>query len=91
MFHILQYLVCKLFPISKDKSFDTLIHAFIGDKATRRHDAARSLDLSTVLYVKTIHINSAILAAKSPFFYKVNVVNLPYAASNISSLLHFAF
>lgn len=29
------------------------------------------MDCSTVLKVKTIHISSPILAAKSPFFYKV--------------------
>ncbi|WOH12239.1 hypothetical protein DCAR_0831741 [Daucus carota subsp. sativus] len=40
-------------------------------KATRRHDAARIRDISTVLYVNTIHINSAVLAVKSPFFYKL--------------------
>lgn len=64
---------------------------FIGDKATRRHDPARSPDISAVLYVKTVYINSAVLAVKSPFFYKVNVVNLSYAASKISSLVHLAF
>lgn len=37
------------------------------------------MDLSTVLRVKTVHISSPILAAKSPFFYKVNVPSLVYA------------
>lgn len=51
-----------------------------GDEAARSHDAARSPDFSTALRVKTIHVNSAVLAAKSPFFYKVSVVDLSFAA-----------
>ncbi|XP_068644633.1 BTB/POZ domain-containing protein POB1-like [Aristolochia californica] len=42
-----------------------------GDEAAHGNDSSWSMDCSTVLRVKTIHINSAILAAKSPFFYKV--------------------
>jgi hypothetical protein len=30
-----------------------------------------SMDCSTIVKVRTIHISSAILAAKSPFFYKL--------------------
>lgn len=64
---------------------------FIEDEAARRHDAARSRDFSTVLGVKTIHVNSAVLAVKSPFFYKVSVVDLSYAASDINTLASIAF
>ncbi|KAG9448359.1 hypothetical protein H6P81_014487 [Aristolochia fimbriata] len=42
-----------------------------GDEADHSNDSSWSMDCSTALRVKTIHINSAILAAKSPFFYKV--------------------
>ncbi|XP_068664564.1 BTB/POZ domain-containing protein POB1-like isoform X3 [Aristolochia californica] len=42
-----------------------------GDEAANSNDSSWSMDCSTVLRVKTLHINSAILAAKSPFFYKV--------------------
>ncbi|XVF80166.1 hypothetical protein PTKIN_Ptkin15bG0049300 [Pterospermum kingtungense] len=34
-------------------------------------DSSWSMDCSTVLRVKTLHISSPILAAKSPFFYKL--------------------
>jgi hypothetical protein len=33
--------------------------------------SSRSMDCSTIVKVRTIHISSAILAAKSPFFYKL--------------------
>lgn len=42
-----------------------------GEEATGSIDPAWSMDLSTVLRVKTVHISSPILAAKSPFFYKL--------------------
>eukprot|EP01018_Ginkgo_biloba_P015277 Gb_10822 [translate_table: standard] len=42
------------------------------DDCVNGHGAASwSMDGSTVLRVQTIHISSAILAAKSPFFYKL--------------------
>ncbi|GAY39226.1 hypothetical protein CUMW_042740 [Citrus unshiu] len=43
----------------------------LGEEATGNIDPAWSMDLSTVLRVKTVHISSPILAAKSPFFYKL--------------------
>ncbi|KAK9277602.1 hypothetical protein L1049_007147 [Liquidambar formosana] len=42
-----------------------------GDEAAHSNDSSWSMDCSTVLRVKTIHISSPILAAKSPFFYKL--------------------
>ena len=44
---------------------------FLGDEAANSNDSNWSMDCSTVLRVKTLHISSPILAAKSPFFYKV--------------------
>ncbi|KAK1369933.1 BTB/POZ domain-containing protein POB1-like [Heracleum sosnowskyi] len=41
------------------------VNQYRGDEATR------SMELLTVLRVKTIQINSAILAVKSPYFYKL--------------------
>ncbi|XP_022721056.1 BTB/POZ domain-containing protein POB1-like isoform X2 [Durio zibethinus] len=43
----------------------------IGNDNTRSNDSSWNMDCSTVLRVKTIHISSPILAAKSPFFYKL--------------------
>ncbi|KAI7987300.1 BTB/POZ domain-containing protein POB1 [Camellia lanceoleosa] len=43
----------------------------LGDKAAHSNDSSQNVDCSTVLCVKTIHISSFILAAKSPFFYKL--------------------
>ncbi|KAK0586267.1 hypothetical protein LWI29_003908 [Acer saccharum] len=42
-----------------------------GDEGTPSNDSSWNMDCSTVLRVKTIHISSPILAAKSPFFYKL--------------------
>ncbi|KAG5538281.1 hypothetical protein RHGRI_019015 [Rhododendron griersonianum] len=42
-----------------------------GDEAANSNDSNWSMDCSTVLRVKTLHISSPILAAKSPFFYKL--------------------
>ncbi|XAR53993.1 hypothetical protein NMG60_11028966 [Bertholletia excelsa] len=42
-----------------------------GDEAANSTDSNWSMDSSTVLRVKTLHISSPILAAKSPFFYKL--------------------
>ncbi|XP_041029088.1 BTB/POZ domain-containing protein POB1-like isoform X1 [Juglans microcarpa x Juglans regia] len=41
------------------------------DEAAPGNDSLWSKDLATVLRVKTLHISSPILAAKSPFFYKL--------------------
>ena len=46
---------------------------FVGDEAEPGNNSAWSMDCSTVVRVKTLHISSPILAAKSPFFYKVKV------------------
>jgi hypothetical protein len=44
-----------------------------GDEAADGTESSWSMDCSTVVRVKTLHISSPILAAKSPFFYKVKV------------------
>lgn len=44
---------------------------FVNDEAACSNDLSCSMDCSTVLRVETIHISSPILAAKSPFFYKL--------------------
>lgn len=48
-----------------------MIHesSIAGDEAANCNDF--NLDSSPVVRVKTLHISSPILAAKSPFFYKV--------------------
>ncbi|KAL5551901.1 hypothetical protein UlMin_002077 [Ulmus minor] len=43
----------------------------LGDEAAHGNDPSWSMRFSTVVKVKTIHISSPILAAKSPFFYKL--------------------
>ncbi|KAJ9171465.1 hypothetical protein P3X46_014832 [Hevea brasiliensis] len=42
-----------------------------GDEAVDGNEPAWNMDCSTVVRVKTLHISSPILAAKSPFFYKL--------------------
>ncbi|KAJ6404311.1 hypothetical protein OIU84_012481 [Salix udensis] len=42
-----------------------------GDEAADDNESSWSMDCSTVVRVKTLHISSPILAAKSPFFYKL--------------------
>ena len=42
-----------------------------GDEDANSNESSWSRDCSTVLRVKTLHISSPILAAKSPFFYKL--------------------
>ncbi|KAB2015665.1 hypothetical protein ES319_D08G041100v1 [Gossypium barbadense] len=42
-----------------------------GDEDENSNESSWSMDCSTVLRVKTLHISSPILAAKSPFFYKL--------------------
>ncbi|XP_047333811.1 BTB/POZ domain-containing protein POB1-like [Impatiens glandulifera] len=42
-----------------------------GDEASNSNDSNWSMDSSTVLRVQSLHISSPILAAKSPFFYKL--------------------
>ncbi|KAL5750007.1 hypothetical protein ACOSP7_024610 [Xanthoceras sorbifolium] len=43
----------------------------LADEGAHRSDSSWNMDCSTVLRVKTVHISSPILAAKSPFFYKL--------------------
>lgn len=47
---------------------------YIGDEGPNDSDSNWSMECSTVVRVKTLHISSPILAAKSPFFYKVNLM-----------------
>ncbi|XP_004494778.1 BTB/POZ domain-containing protein POB1-like [Cicer arietinum] len=42
-----------------------------GDEAADRSNATFNMDCSAVVKVRTLHISSPILAAKSPFFYKL--------------------
>ncbi|XP_022933627.1 BTB/POZ domain-containing protein POB1-like isoform X1 [Cucurbita moschata] len=42
-----------------------------GDEAANGDESSWGMDCSTVIKVKTLHISSPILAAKSPFFYKL--------------------
>ncbi|KAL6982034.1 Boi protein [Sarracenia purpurea var. burkii] len=42
-----------------------------GDEAANSNESNWSMDCSAVLRVKTLHISSPILAAKSPFFFKL--------------------
>lgn len=48
----------------------------VGDEAEDGNESNWSMECSPILEVKTLHISSPILAAKSPFFYKVNIVIL---------------
>ncbi|OAY56409.1 BTB/POZ domain-containing protein POB1 [Manihot esculenta] len=43
----------------------------LGEDVDNGNDSSWNMDCSTVLRVKTLHISSPILAAKSPFFYKL--------------------
>lgn len=42
-----------------------------GDEAAQSNESTWNMDCTTVVRVKTLHISSPILAAKSPFFYKL--------------------
>lgn len=44
-----------------------------GDEASDSKDANLNMDCSAGVRVITLHISSPILAAKSPFFYKVDI------------------
>jgi hypothetical protein len=48
------------------------------------------MDCSTVVRIKTLHISSPILAAKSPFFYKVTPPPPPPACSSTIALHFFS-
>ncbi|XP_039011556.1 BTB/POZ domain-containing protein At2g46260-like [Hibiscus syriacus] len=43
----------------------------IGNDIVNGNDSSWNIDCSTVLRVNTMHVSSPILAAKSPFFYKL--------------------
>lgn len=58
------------FSITVHLSF---LSTLAGDEAANSNESNWSMDCSTVQRVKTLHISSPILAAKSPFFYKVPV------------------
>ena len=51
--------------------FKSLICDCLGDEGANSNDSSWSMECSTVVRVETLHISSPILAAKSPFFYKV--------------------
>ncbi|GAV77002.1 BTB domain-containing protein/BACK domain-containing protein [Cephalotus follicularis] len=58
----------------QDEEADAMIEelpSVVGDEAINSNESTWSMDCSTVLKVKTLHISSPILAAKSPFFYKL--------------------
>ncbi|XP_021748398.1 BTB/POZ domain-containing protein POB1-like [Chenopodium quinoa] len=42
-----------------------------GDEGANSNDSSWSMECSTIVNVQTLHISSPILAAKSPFFYKL--------------------
>lgn len=62
---------------------------FVGAEAARGNNSSCSTSCSKVLRVRTIHISSPILAAKSPFFYKVSSCTVFYTA--LHSLLLVSF
>ena len=62
---------------------------FAGDEAGNSNDSDWGMDCSTVLRVKTLHISSPILAAKSPFFYKVKI-NIFLCIGSLSSFSKLA-
>lgn len=66
--HILIYYV---YATDYPAIYDLLLCS-IGDEAANSEDSNWNIDSSSkVIKVKTLHISSPILAAKSPFFYKV--------------------
>ncbi|XP_077212635.1 BTB/POZ domain-containing protein POB1-like isoform X1 [Tasmannia lanceolata] len=57
--------------IEESPSGGGMLSSRVGDEAGPSNDSSWSMECSTVLRVKTIHISSPILAAKSPYFYKL--------------------
>uniref|UniRef100_A0A803M4Y9 BTB domain-containing protein n=1 Tax=Chenopodium quinoa TaxID=63459 RepID=A0A803M4Y9_CHEQI len=57
----------------EDFKKDVLIdnHNIDGDEGANSNDSSWSMECSTIVSVQTLHISSPILAAKSPFFYKL--------------------
>ncbi|TXG62976.1 hypothetical protein EZV62_009970 [Acer yangbiense] len=57
---------------NQDEEADAMIEESLsGDETIPGNDSSWSMDCSTVVRIKTLHISSPILAAKSPFFYKL--------------------
>ncbi|KAI9179994.1 hypothetical protein LWI28_000015 [Acer negundo] len=57
---------------NQDEEADAMIEESpSGDEIIPGNDSSWSMDCSTVVRIKTLHISSPILAAKSPFFYKL--------------------
>ena len=57
---------------NQDEEADAMIEESpSGDETIPGNDSSWSMDCSTVVRIKTLHISSPILAAKSPFFYKL--------------------
>ncbi|KAK8658055.1 hypothetical protein V6N13_036270 [Hibiscus sabdariffa] len=58
--------------IAEESPSDVGLNSFqIGSDTIYNNDSSRNVDCSKIIRVKTIHISSPILAAKSPFFYKL--------------------
>lgn len=55
----------------EEEEFTMIDESPSGDEAANSDDLNCEMDSSRVLRVKTLHISSPILAAKSPFFYKL--------------------
>ncbi|KAK9121644.1 hypothetical protein Syun_019261 [Stephania yunnanensis] len=56
---------------NQDEEVVAMIESPSGEEAANINDSSWGMDCSAVLRVKTLHISSPILAAKSPFFYKL--------------------
>ncbi|KAK9145290.1 hypothetical protein Sjap_005193 [Stephania japonica] len=56
---------------NQDEEVVAMIESPSGEEAANVNDSSWGMDCSAVLRVKTLHISSPILAAKSPFFYKL--------------------
>ncbi|KAF9622727.1 hypothetical protein IFM89_032907 [Coptis chinensis] len=60
-------LVCE----NQDEEAVAMIEAPPGEEAADNNDSSRSMVYSVVSRIRTLHISSPILAAKSPFFYRL--------------------
>lgn len=67
------------------------LYIFVGDDS-QSNDSTWSMECAHALRVKSIYISSAILAAKSPFFYKVRTKKRPHSTFyRIYAVLFFSF
>lgn len=83
-FQLHRLLICLL--------LDNCVVAFLVDEGILGNNAAACRpDYSTVIKVKTIHISSPILAAKSPFFYKVRSCQSGACLLNLKLFIIFVF